>query len=268
MKLKLQYQGWFQCRLATDPDVYDHPRGQDGWTFAFAGEPDLDRLIRFQTTLAPRVEGPDVGVSVVAVTLDGVDQPASPFLNSRVELLGGAVFEGRNGQIAPSAQEPLVPLEIEITSPAGTVLRRADPIDLDDFLSVLRRKPTATRGDDPEVAQATGINDFKAHRTKRLNRLNAILENSQGVARQNLQQRIAQLELGLAEAEDIRFWILGFCLEWNHALRGTTTVANNAGELPALPVTGADWHLKHWMGGWDADALCGYTRGTLTVPLQ
>lgn len=45
--LGIRYGGWVQCRLATDRDDYNEPRGRFGWTFAFDGEPDLDRVIRF-----------------------------------------------------------------------------------------------------------------------------------------------------------------------------------------------------------------------------
>ena len=33
--------GWFQCRLATDPDPYDEPRGVSGYVHAYLGEPTL-----------------------------------------------------------------------------------------------------------------------------------------------------------------------------------------------------------------------------------
>lgn len=46
MAVSIPFRGWFQARLATDPDDFDEPRGQNGWTFAFEGEPDLDRIIR------------------------------------------------------------------------------------------------------------------------------------------------------------------------------------------------------------------------------
>ncbi len=46
--LSITFAGWAQCRLPTDPDPYDEPRGVSGYMYAYAGEPDLDRLIRFQ----------------------------------------------------------------------------------------------------------------------------------------------------------------------------------------------------------------------------
>ena len=71
--ITLNFEGWFQCRLATDPDPSDEPRGVSGWTFAVAGEEDLDRIIRLQQPVSPRSPGPGskVGVVVKAVSLDG-----------------------------------------------------------------------------------------------------------------------------------------------------------------------------------------------------
>ena len=46
--LLLRFQGWFELRLATDPDPTDEPRGVSGYTFAFGCEPPLDRVLRFQ----------------------------------------------------------------------------------------------------------------------------------------------------------------------------------------------------------------------------
>ena len=73
--LEVRFEGCFQCRLATNPDPTDELRGVSGYTFALAGEPDLDRVIRFQDPAAPRSHGPRVGVSVVAVAIDGRGRP-------------------------------------------------------------------------------------------------------------------------------------------------------------------------------------------------
>ena len=61
--IALAFDGWAECRLATDPDPSDEPRGVSGWTFAVAGEPDLDRIIRLQPEHAvARVLAPPRGV--------------------------------------------------------------------------------------------------------------------------------------------------------------------------------------------------------------
>jgi hypothetical protein len=32
-------------------------------------------------------------------------------------------------------------------------------------------------------------------------------------------------------------------------------------------MTDYPWNISFWMGGWDGDALCGYVKGTWTIPL-
>ena len=269
--LEIDYEGWFQCRLSTDPDAFDDPRGQNGWTFAFHGEPNLDRLIRFQNPVAPRADGPSVGVRVAAARLDGANKNASPLIGARVELIDGAVFAGENGQIASSAQEPVNPWHIRITTPGGLSLSRKDPLDLSDFADVVRRQPVNASGNNAEVMAATGVNDFAAHRRSRRDALRTRHDNSGDAdERQLLSERIAELESGLASPDpgDIRFWILGFRLDWDHELTGAAVANDPANELPGVPRAGAEWRIRHWMGGWDADALCGFTRGTLIIPTQ
>ena len=53
--IRINFGGWAQCRLATDPDPYDEPRGVSGYIRAFVGEPDLDRIIRLND---PPLKGP------------------------------------------------------------------------------------------------------------------------------------------------------------------------------------------------------------------
>lgn len=269
MEMQIAYEGWFQCRLATDPDRFDHPRGELGWTFAFDGEPDLDQIIRFHAPVAPRVEGPAVGVAVRSVSLDRTPQPASPLVGARVDLIDDAVFAGRNGEIAPSAREPIVPFHIKISTPAGLVLQKDDPIDLTSLIEIVRRQPTGGQRDDPEVLAATGVNDYQAFRRNRQDGLEQLHQSEQDpVARNRLQQRINELENGLDAGSDIRFWILGFRLDWQHTLRGAMQSTDPAGQLPAAPQAGVDWTIRHWMGGWDADSLCAFTRGVLNISLN
>jgi hypothetical protein len=268
--LEIDYEGWFQCRLATDPDPFAEPRGRHGWTFAFHSEPDLDRFIRLQNPVAPRVEGPTVGVHVNAVRLNGAVVAATPLLGAQVELIDGAVFAGENGRIAPSAQEPINPWHIRIDTAGGLVLSRHDPLNLNDPADVARRQPVYIGGDDPEVRAATSVTDYAAYRRDRRDALRTRRENSGNPdERQLLQERITELEQGLDSPDgDIRFRILGFRVDWEHDLTGAAVVNDPGNELPSTPQAGMAWHIRHWMGGWDADALCGYTRGTLTIPVH
>ena len=47
-ELKILFEGYWQCRQATDPDPTDDPRGVSGYTYAFGDEGDLDLIIRLQ----------------------------------------------------------------------------------------------------------------------------------------------------------------------------------------------------------------------------
>ncbi|HZC47550.1 MAG TPA: hypothetical protein VE244_00680 [Nitrososphaeraceae archaeon] len=46
-KIEIHFDGIFQNRLATDPDSFDNPIGDLGWTRSHTGEPNFDRIIRF-----------------------------------------------------------------------------------------------------------------------------------------------------------------------------------------------------------------------------
>lgn len=46
--LTINFEGYWQCRQATDPDPSDDPRGVSGYTYAVGAESDLDLIIRLQ----------------------------------------------------------------------------------------------------------------------------------------------------------------------------------------------------------------------------
>lgn len=70
-KIEIHFDGIFQDRLATDPDSFDNPRGDRGWTKSHTEEPDFDRVIRFNNPIFPRRYINEVGVSITKVTIDG-----------------------------------------------------------------------------------------------------------------------------------------------------------------------------------------------------
>jgi len=47
-ELTINFEGYWQCRQATDPDPSDDPRGVSGYTFALGYEHDFDGVIRLQ----------------------------------------------------------------------------------------------------------------------------------------------------------------------------------------------------------------------------
>jgi hypothetical protein len=70
-KIEIHFDGIFQNRLATDPDSFDNPRGDLGWTRSHTGEPNFDRIIRFNNPISPRNYVEKVGVFITKVTING-----------------------------------------------------------------------------------------------------------------------------------------------------------------------------------------------------
>ena len=125
--LQLKFEGYFMCRIATDPDPTNEKRGLSGYTMALASEDPLDQTIRLQeddyvrrnlraparkVLKAPDVPIPDlpstaerpvIGVFVTSVLFDGKPWAAGAgMLGARVSLRGrdqgfpGPIFESRN----------------------------------------------------------------------------------------------------------------------------------------------------------------------------
>ncbi|MDQ3923190.1 MAG: hypothetical protein M3309_04580 [Actinomycetota bacterium] len=272
--LTLNFEGWFQCRLATDPDPSDEPRGVSGWTFAVAGEEDLDRVIRLQEPVSPRSHSPkDFGVTVQTVSVGGQQVQDHPLIGGRVELLDEPKFEGRNGIVAEDAAEFIDPFHLRIIG-GGVTLRRKDILDPQDperkihevDPSVMkRRQPVEGEvADRAEVAEATGAMNYVGYRQERKKKLEDDLKGTSDlVARAALRKRIADLE-----QRDIRVGILGSSLVYRFAIRGPAEVVGERNVLRGLLGTSPPWPIEFWMGGWDADVLCGYMRGSLRVPFR
>jgi hypothetical protein len=277
--LTLNFEGWFQCRLATDPDPSDDPRGVSGWTFAVAGEEDLDRIIRLQEPISPRSHGGEVGVVVRAVSVGGQQIPDHPLVGGRVDLLDEPKFEGRNGIVAEDAAECIDPFHLRITG-GGVTLRRKDLLDPQNperkihevDPSVLRRRQPV-EGEAVEravIADATGIMDYVGYRRERKERLEEDLEQMGDPTKQAaLRKRIADIDESLdLERRDIRLGILGASLVYRFAIRGPAEVVDERDALRGVVGTLLPWPVEFWVGGWDADALCGYMRGSLQLPFR
>jgi hypothetical protein len=279
--LTLGFEGFVQVRLATDPDPSDEPRGVSGWTHAVAGEPDLDRVLVLQDDDARRVRrswGPQVGVTVRSADIDGAASADHPLIGARVELLDAPRFEGRNWVIASDGREPIYPLHLRISAP-GIVLDKLDaltdsagasiPFYLIGQEDLERRTPGAEV--DPatqaEVMAALGVpdNDPVAWRLARKNRLQDdldALDADDEVTATALRTRIADLEVPHPAGD-----LVGFRMRYHLLVHGPGTSSVAAGLLPGEVRDDADWELDFWVGGWDADALCMYLRGTVRIPL-
>lgn len=288
--IQLQFAGWFQCRLATNPDPSDEPRGVSGYTFALPNEPDLDRIIRLQDPVAPRSHSPDVGVRICRVFVDGEEDAEHQLLGARVSLLDDPKFESRNLLLTDDrAGVGLIdPFHIEISSDS-LVIRRKDVFDpahpgrklhehAPDRLN--RRGPVSPDGlihDTVRISAATGITDAAAYRLRRKQVLEADLaaareSGSDSVDLAGLEKRIS--ELAITDSGDMRLYSLQAYQARVFEISGPAEIRrrNGApdemhGEMRGFSIdTYAAWPIEFWMGGWDADALCGYISGMLAIP--
>lgn len=262
--IELRFRGWFQCRLATDPDPYDEPRGVSGYVLAYAGEPDLDRVLSFQQPRFSRTPGRQVGVFVDAVVDSGVVIEDHPLIGATVDLLGHPKFEGRNGVIADDGFEPIYPFRMAIENDGFHAVRAVVPSD-----------PSFPYGDlfaggveigVNEVPDATGENGLATTWTSRLTALEQELASAPEPQRTGIAERIEFLERNLRAdgGGAARFFFA--LMRYEYSLRSDPDLRDPQRWVsdhidPALP-----WSATFWLGGWDADVLCGYTRGTLRLP--
>lgn len=279
MSIRLEFSGWFQCRLATDPDPTDEPRGVSGTTFALAGEPDFDNVIRLNDPPAgtARVAGPAIGVRVGRVIVNG--RPARephPLSGARVDLLNEPRFYSRNRVLGDPGHEPVHPIDLRISG-RGATLRRRDPLD--------HRRPTASPWDvapehlarhaphgvvaaPPEMIAATKVRTPRAYVRKRLAQLLAAhLRERAPIARLALEKRIRELRCTLETPGDRRLIGLAMCQEFDIDLAGPARVSASDAPLRGILVS-RPWRLRFSFGVWDADALCGFMMGTLDLPVS
>lgn len=278
--MELQFEGYFQCRLATNPDPTDELRGVSGYTFALAGEPDLDRIIRFQTPIAVRSHGPRVGVRVTTVAIDGERRADHVLVEAAVDLLNHPRFESRNVILSDDRGGVGVihPFVVQI-SKQGVSLRREDlfdcqqpdlPLHQISPMTLNRRAPRQLDGMvyEPErVAALVGVEDAVAFRSARrlaLERDREAVENS--ILAAALDKRIR--ELSNSDPRNIRTVILNVGQDRRFDINGPTEIIDREDQLGVQCDTERDWPIEFWMGAWDADALCGFVKGKLSIPTR
>jgi len=109
--LEIGYQGYFMCRIATDPDPTNELKGRSGYTLALPGEDELDQAIRLQFKDTPRnlrepahrMDGKEFeSVAVYSMAFNGQALTGHEILGAPVDLIGtdapltGPIFESRN----------------------------------------------------------------------------------------------------------------------------------------------------------------------------
>jgi len=293
--LILDFEGWFQMRMATDPDPTDELRGVSGYTFAFCGEPDLDHKLHFQSD-EPGVwqrdfgpgGGPKVGVYVTSAQRNGEDAP--DLVGGKIAFVDGMVVE-HNGLLVRNDYFIINPFQVTLTTGRTLLLDRVDylnpsnpnmPENEATSPMLQRRQATTFTSNSEEVAKATGLPNAASvtliqNRLNRKASLEALLASTpkkNAVKRAELESRIYELAIveqwwNLSQGTpgnrpiDRRAAQLALQLSgWNIDMNGAIA-ANRLGADERYP-----WNISFWMGGWDGDAMCGYVRGTWTIPLK
>jgi hypothetical protein len=262
--IDLVFQGWFQCRLATDPDPYDEPRGVSGYVHAYAGEPDLDRVLRLQSPPFVRAHGPNVGVHVAEVWRDGQREEAHPLEGALVELLDEPKFEGRNGVVADDGFEPIWPFALRIAQGPFALVRGVVPADPEYPFEGLFAG--GVEGAPAEIREATGIGNLASVWRDRVTLLQRDVEAAVEPERTAIQERLEFLERNLAAPGGGASRMFGARLRYDYELASTPVVEDPDGWLSPSIDAAVPWQVEFWLGGWDADVLCGFSRGQLRLP--
>jgi hypothetical protein len=276
MMLVISFAGWCLLRLATDPDPTDEPRGVSGYTFAFAGEPDLDRIVHLQPPagFTPRSHTPQLGVAVTtAARSDGTSVPA--LHGAKVVLLDEPRLENRNWVLTLPGYEPIVPFHFEVKGDALDI-RRDAPLNPEDPDQPVWQAPAAALAAqgangiafEPEtVGHATGIWDSLQLVRERLAALQAerVVEHDTMRAAA-LDSRIAELEYAVAHPEDRRVQARCYVERFAFPVTGPASVTGDPQAFGGPLDAQTPWEIAFWMGGWDPDLLCMYMQGALEIP--
>ena len=261
--LTLRFSGWVSCRLATDPDPFDDPRGNlSGFRqLAYAGEPDLDRTIRFQNPPFMRSHCEAIGVFVKSVARGAADIAGHPLMGAAVDLLDGPVLEGRNHVIALDQSEPIFPFHFELRKGSTRVSRALLPKD--ENYPFPEFKPVPGGVDPNIVLAATGKQDLVADWTYRLQLLRVELSSATEDRKPGLEERIAMLDSTIAGF--LPRGMFQISMRWRNALNGPVSGTPNT--FFGAPVDGVKpWVADLWFGGFDADAQSFFCSGTLSIP--
>jgi hypothetical protein len=272
--LLIKFAGWFQCRLATDPDPTDEPRGVDGYIHAVPGEPDLDRIIRLQPTygIVQRSYCPIIGVKVVSVYVDNDKLEDHPLVDALVDFLDNPKFEGRNNILARPGEEAVFPLHIQIKKNKCLIQRNFDddirfpPLNQDDRDKFRNLQATGLNINPGAIEDATGIFDLTGVWNKRITRLQSDL------AKTSNEIEIAAINSRIKSMSNTAITrIFSARMLYSASLTGTAIFEDIDGYFPGKPIglgPKDPWTLEFWFGAWDADAQSGYTIGYLGIPIS
>jgi len=301
-KLRINFEGYWQCRQATDPDPSDEPRGVSGYTFAVGKESDFDQAICLQRCQIADADFRDPTMGEFGVHATGaeiVDAEGNSKPPETTNACGAKVylrpresdksklpkFELRNEIIFHELQGiimPICPFNLEIEGD-GWKLRREDPLDINDTSIEIwemvegyaRRSPKSFNLVSNEVLDAICIKPAPDYPTAFSN----YFQNRKQWLKLRLAEAVDPIE---AESLKTRIWAIDFFSQdqrmesrlglqaiWDFEIRGVCPDVCGAEDYFRGTIdTDAYWRTYFWMGGFDGDLMRGYMRGHLEVPFS
>jgi hypothetical protein len=297
--LQLGFEGYFMCRIATDPDPTNEERGVSGYTMALVDEPPLDQVIRLQPDAVTaslrdpgRKMGIRIGVKVKSVLFDGAPylpgqealEGAAVSLEGRNEPFDGPTFDSRNNIVGSDDTMAFVvnPFQLVVRAPGLTIratdyLNPADPEqriwEIEDPNTYVRRFPTLNSAS-TEVESILRVFDQFTYFNDRVRWLREEIARLEGQRRKGredprLEARIQGLRTRIYQIE---FWgnrvfnKLAFQLTYAFRVNGPQAVEDRRNLLRGKADAVHPWPVSFWFGGWDGDLLVGYMQGTLGIP--
>jgi hypothetical protein len=301
--LDINFEGYFMCRIATDPDPTNEERGMSGYTMSVAGEDPLDQVVRLQVTpdwlkTNARPPLPDmkikVGVTVKSTLFNGVPyEGAQDVIGAKVYLDGtdfplpGPTFESRNSTVGSDDTFAFVvnPFNLRIErEDKGVKLTASDYVDPADPTKPLwkvndpnvygRRLPFCASEGDTEVSEAVSVYDAYGYFRDRKRYLDKLIRDTQvkrneAGSKEDRDELDAQIESYRSRIYQLEHWgdrvisKIQTKVMWEHDINGPQQAEGNLG---GRVDTSKPWRVRYWFGGWDGDLLLGYMRGTLSVP--
>jgi hypothetical protein len=300
--LNLEFQGWFQVRLPSDPDGANDKRGVSGNSFAVGKEPDFDRILRFQEHRpSMRSHSPSVNVAITRarilhpptdLNIPGTDVPQ--FQGARLNLLDDARFQGRNNLVS-GVGEPIDPFRLEILTTDG--IRLVKSVNSDKSINDMRRAQRMGTGrylkdaaihieKTKEYLRRTGYltpHEFLKERISLLEKDCIVRQASHGdldVEVVTLKHRLDCLYETLDSAQGeavpgfIRWTRFFFHFNYRHTLSRCQEIDLNGINLPFEFKTEnpldyrTKWLIDYNMGFFDSDSHCGFTYGSIQIPID
>jgi hypothetical protein len=184
-------------------------------------------------------------------------------LGGSVEFLDEPVFEGRSGLASEDAEEPIFPFHIQVQG-QNIVLRR-EYRDVSTGSWTFGRSVLAPGS--PAVLQRAGTADEDKFFAERLEKLEAALaEARDDTAKTCLEFRLRYVRQYRDRGKSVGPVPLVGGLKYHYVMEGPWAEVVDPNQRLGCKVGGGPWIADLWVGCWDADTLCGYIDGQLTIP--